>query len=298
MTGRTAVRLDGRGVLALSGEDADDFLQGLITNDLRRLAPDRALWAALLTPQGRVLFDFGLVRAEDTLLLDVERARAGELARRLALYRLRARVAICERSEAWTVLAVPGPEAAERFALPRERGRARRLGEALVFVDPRSIELGVRALVPADRFAAFLLEHGLELLPEERFEVHRIRLGVPEGARDLPPERALPLEANFDALDIVSFTKGCFVGQEVTARMEHRGLVRKRLVPVRFLGPPPAEGAPVRLEDREVGEIRRVAGEHGLALLRAEAFGRAGLRAQETELLVEPPAWLVEELQP
>lgn len=293
-----AARLDHRGVLAVAGQDARTFLQGLLTNDLNRLTADRALWAALLSPQGRVLFDFGLIEAENTILLDVEHQALAELVRRLSLYRLRAQVAFTDQSATWTVLALPEADAVAHFALEPERGRVRRIGAAIVFVDPRLVELGVRALVPAAMVASWMSEHGLEPVSAERYAEHRIALGVAEGSADLPPGKALPLEANFDVLDVISFTKGCFVGQEVTARMEHRGLVRKRLVPVRFLGSPPPAGATVALEGREVGEIRSVLGARGLALLRSEALGRAHLEVDGTEIAVELPSWLLEELQP
>lgn len=290
--------LEGRGVVEVGGADARSFLQGLVTNDVRRLGPDRALWAALLTPQGRCLFDFAMVAHGARILLEAERARAEELARRLVFYRLRAAVDIADRSTDWTVVALPDPAAAERFDLPLERGACRALEDAILFVDPRLAAMGVRGLVRAEGLGRFLARWGLELAEPAIYEHHRLELGVPEGAVDLPPQKALPLEADLDALDGISFDKGCFVGQELTARMEHRGLVKKRLVPVRVTGSLPPPGTPVRLGEREVGELRSGFDGRALALLRLEALGAGPLVADGAALEPLLPAWLREELPP
>lgn len=286
-----AVRLPHRGVLEIGGPDARSFLQGLVTNDLGRLGPERAIWAALLTPQGRCLAEFALVQDGERILLETERTGLEPLARRLALYRLRAAVTIEDRSPAWTVCAIPDPRAATRFGLPIERGACRRLDEALVFLDPRLVELGLRALVPADGLAGFLERHGLRAADLALWERHRIALGVPEGAVDLPPEKALAVESGFLELDLVSLAKGCFVGQELTARMAHRGLVRRRLVPVRVEGPLPAPGTLVRRDGREVGELRGGWGDRALALLRLEALDGGPLEADGSWLTPESPHW-------
>lgn len=287
-----AALLTHRGVLEIGGADARSFLQGLVTNDLDRLAPERALWAALLTPQGRCLAEFALVEQDGRILLEAERAGLEALARRLTLYRLRAAVTIEDRSAAWRVLALPGPEAAARFALPSERGACGRRGEALVFLDPRLATLGVRALVPVERVEAFLGAHGLEPADAAVWDRHRIGLGVPEGTVDLPPEKALAVESGFLELDIVSLAKGCFVGQELTARMAHRGLAKRRLLPVRVEGPMPPPGAIVQRDGREAGEVRSGRDGRALALLRLDALDGGALEADGARLVPERPAWL------
>ncbi len=289
---RAAAVLATRGILELSGTDARAFLQGLVTADLGRLAPDRAIWAALLTAQGRCLAEFALVEDGPRILLDAEGAGLEALARRLALYKLRAAVTIEDRSAAWTVLTLPDPAAADRFGLPAERGACRRLDDALLFVDPRLAALGVRALVPTERLDAFLAAQALHPVDTAVWDRHRLALGVPEGAVDLPPEKALAVESGFLELDIVSLTKGCFVGQELTARMAHRGLVRRRLVPVRVEGPLPPPGAIVRLDGREVGEVRSGRDDRALALLRLEALGAGPLEADGARLRPELPGWM------
>jgi hypothetical protein len=292
MAAGRVVRLDDRGVLELSGAELRPFLQGLLTNDVDRLTGERAIWAALLTPQGRCLFDFGLALDGGRVLLDGERGRLAELVRRLALYRLRAAAEFRDASADWAVLALPEPEAAARFDLPAERGACRRDGEAVLLVDPRLAALGLRVLLPVGAVEGFLARYGLEAGDALLWDRHRLVLGVPDGSRDLVPEKALALEANLLELDVVSLAKGCFVGQELTARMAHRTLLRRRLVPVRVDGPLPAPGTPVIGQGREQGEVRSGRDDRALALLRLEALGAGGLAAGEARLEPEPPAWL------
>lgn len=282
-------------MLRLRGEDVDGFLQGLVTVDLRELSADRSLWGALLTPQGRYLFDFFLVReTDDSVLLDCERARAGELVQRLTLYRLRRRIEIGEAEPGLAVFAVEARP--EELGVPEEKGSTVRKGDAFLFVDPRLPELGLRALVPADAVGAFLRMADLVEMPAETHLRRRLGLGVPEGSLDLWPQRSLPLECNFEELGGVSFSKGCFVGQEVTARMHFRAKSRKRLLPARFRGGVPEPGAPVHAADgREAGTVQRVHGDTGLVLLRVEQLARpeaAPFAAGGVGIEPRVPSWL------
>jgi folate-binding protein YgfZ len=298
------VALANRGVLRLAGEDVQGFLQGLVSNDVSLLARDRSLYAALLTPQGKYLFDFLLLEAGDgSILLDAERDRLPALRQRLMLYRLRAKVTIEDAGEALAVLAVLGPEAAAALDLPPSAGAARAEGEAVLAVDPRAAGLGVRVVLPAAAVEGFMAAHGLAPAPFAAYDRLRLELGVPDGSRDLVQEKSILLESGFEELNGVSFTKGCFVGQELTARTKHRGLVKKRLVPVRIEGPVPESGALISRGGRDAGELRSVladgepGGAIGLALLRLEQLGpeaaAAGpLMAGEAVLTPAPPPWL------
>jgi folate-binding protein YgfZ len=274
--------LPHRGVIAVGGPDRIEFLQGLISNDTTKVAPDRAIWAALLTPQGRFLNDMFVADDDgETLLLETERERAPALAKKLSLYKLRSKVTVEDRSAAMEVAAVFGPES--NSLLPIEG--------AVAFVDPRLSELGLRVLAPVGKTASLLGSRGLTEAPFEAYESLRLRLGVPDGSRDLPVEKALLLESGFDELNGVDWQKGCYMGQELTARTKYRGLVRKRLFPVRVEGPLPAPGVPIQRDGREVGEIRSGAGDRAIALLRLEA--RDGpLTAEGARIVPEVPAWM------
>jgi folate-binding protein YgfZ len=290
------VLLPDRGVLALQGGDVRPFLQGLISSDVAHVREDRAAYGALLTPQGKFLFDFFIVQDTGQLLLETEGARLEELHRRLLTYRLRSKVDIEDRSGHFAVAALIGDDPAAALGLPESPGAARALDQGLVFVDPRLLRLGARALLPKDTAPATLAALGFEAVEREAYERLRLTLGVPDGSRDLLVDKATLLESGFEELHGVDFDKGCFVGQELTARMKYRGLVRKRLLPVTFTGAPPPPGTVIRLGRREAGEMRSGIEGQGLALLRLEHVEKARadgmpLMAGETEIMPVTPAW-------
>lgn len=268
--------LPDRAVLEVTGEDRVAFLQGLVSNDVALAGPGRAVWAAFLTPQGKWLADFFVFAEGERLLLDAERGQAPLLLQRLARFRLRSRVALRDASADLAVVA--GWDGA---AVPS--------GVAAAAPDPRLPEAGWRAVVPVAAAPA-LAEAGAE-----DWDLHRLRLGLPDGSRDLEAEGSVLLEAGFDELRGVSWTKGCYMGQELTARTKYRGLVKRRLAPVAVDGPLPARGTPVlSTEGREVGQMRSGRGARGIALLRLEALQDAArpLRCGEATLNAEVPGWM------
>jgi folate-binding protein YgfZ len=289
------VRLGDRSVLALEGPGTVDFLQGLVSNDVARVAEDRAVYAALLTPQGKYLFDFLLLARGGTILLDTEAARLSELSRRLLMYRLRAKVEILDLSADHEVVAVVGGRAAACLGLADETGAARVADGMAMCVDPRLAGLGCRVVGPAEVVEAELSRLGLPAGDRRDLDQLRLGLGVPDGSRDLVPERSLLLESNFEELHGVDFDKGCYVGQELTARTKHRALVRKRLMPVRVVGPTPPPGSPIQAGERDAGDMRSACGDRGLALLRLEALAKSeggALTCGEATLIPEPPPWM------
>jgi folate-binding protein YgfZ len=299
MTGASGsfIELSSRGVLAIGGPDARPFLQGLISNDVEQVTPERSIYAALLTPQGKFLFDFIIVQHGDELLLDAERARLPQLIQRLAMYRLRSKVEIADATSRFGCAALLGEDVAAALDLPLSAGATRALGGGAALIDPRLALLGGRAILLKDELPAALEELGFAPAPFEVYERHRLMQGVPDGSRDLPVEKATLLESGFDELHGIDFKKGCFVGQELTARMKYRGLVRKRLMPVAFEGAPPEPGTIIRLDGRDAGEMRSSADGIGLALLRLEQVTNAAsegtpLLAGETPLVPRKPDWV------
>ena len=271
--------LPHRSVIAVGGPDRAEFLQGLISNDTAKVGPGRAIWAALLTPQGRFLNDMFVVEDEGgAFLLETERERAPALAKKLKMYTLRSKVTVEDRSEAMEVAVVFGPGADK--VVP--------VAGATAFVDPRLPELGARVLAPAGQAARLL---GLAEAPLADYEALRLRLGVPDGSRDLPVEKALLLESGFDELHGVDWQKGCYMGQELTARTKYRGLIKRRLFPVKVEGTLPAPGTPVQRDGKDVGEIRSGQGDRALAMLQLEA-ARAPLSSGGAKIVAEVPDWM------
>jgi hypothetical protein len=301
-------------VILVAGPDARNFLQGLLTNDVTKVGPESGVYAALLTPQGRVLHDMFLVAAPSPagsdsaepggepagVWLDVEAARRDDLLARLARYRLRARVALEDLTDSHEVLALTGGAgvleltggAGAALGLSGTPGAARPVaGGGVAVVDPRLGALGVRLVVPRAARSRVLEATGAVVGAAESADRRRLALGVPDGSRDLEPERALPLENNLDALNAISWTKGCYVGQELTARMRYRGLVRRRLRPVQVDGPLPEPGTPILRGDQEVGELRSGRDGLALALLRLEVLAQLrpeALALPRPEALTEP----------
>jgi folate-binding protein YgfZ len=284
--------LDDRGILAVSGPDRRLFLQGLVSNDVEKLAANRALYAALLTPQGKYLHDFIMVEEGEAIWIDAEAARLGDLRRRLAIYRLRAKVEIAERPEL-AIAAIFGTGALAALGLAEEGGAARPMAAGVVFADPRLTALGARAILPRDALRPTLAALGLAEADFAAWDRHRLALGIPDGSRDLVPDKSILLEAGFDELGGVDWQKGCYVGQELTARTKYRGLIKKRLFPVQIDGPPPAPGTMVTAEGRDAGEMRSSRDKRGLALLRLDAIGEGRpLLADGATLAPIRPDWM------
>ena len=261
-----ATILADRGIVSVTGPDAGKLLGGLITNEMSVLDAAPALYAALLAPQGKILFDFLVVKTADGFLLDTVRERAGDLAKRLTMYKLRATVEIRDASADFVVGAVWGGAPALADAAPGVE----------VYADPRLAALGHRVIAPAGTTGADLATAlGGTEATAEAYHAHRIGLGVPEGGRDFAFGDTFPHEALLDQLNGVSFTKGCFVGQEVVSRMQHRTTVRKRVVAVVADAALPAEPAPISVGTAEIGRLGSVAGARALALLRIDRVAEA-----------------------
>jgi folate-binding protein YgfZ len=286
------VLLDTRGVLAVSGPDRRTFLQGLVSNDVDKISSGMARYAALLTAQGKYLHDLIMIEAGETIWLDGEAERLGDLKRRLSIYRLRAKVSLDERPDL-AVAAIFGETAFAALGLPREPGAARPFDTGVAFVDPRLTALGARAVLPREDGRAALTKSGLSETDFASYDLLRLGLGIPDGSRDLLPEKSILLESGFDELNGVDWQKGCYVGQELTARTKYRGLVKRRLVPVEISGPAPAPGTIISAEGRDVGEMRSSRNGCGLALIRIESVV-AGKRLVAGDVTIVPvkPDWM------
>src|SRR5215469_2002827 len=265
---RTYAELRDRGVLRIADKDRRAFLQGLVSNDINKVGPDRAIYAALLSAQGKYLHDFFIVEIGEGLFLDAEAARLADLKRRLLLYKLRATVEVVDASEQFVVTALFGDDALSTCGLPPQPGAATRIDKGVLYVDPRLAALGARLLVPRGEPLPITAFSKNDSIAYDRL---RLSLGVPDGSRDLAVDKAILLEAGFDELNGIDWQKGCYVGQELTARTRYRGLIKKRLVPVAIEGPVPTPGAPLALGARDAGEMRSCRDGLGIALLRLEA---------------------------
>jgi folate-binding protein YgfZ len=320
----TFARLDSRALIAVGGADWRSFLQGLLTQDVDTLPSGEARFAALLTPQGRLLWDLLVIGREDGCWLDVEAQARDAIIQRLTMYRLRAKVEIAADETPVSALFAGDPEAigltarplrlapAVRSTSPASGGGPERQdapplagelspeategafgisggaepgGEHRFIPDPRLPQLGWRGY-------GVELPHGATVADEAAYDAHRLALGVP-GPADWGSDRTYPIEANFDLLHGIDFKKGCFVGQETTSRMKRRGQVKSRMLPIAFAGPPPSPGAEVLAGELRAGEVRSGREGSAMALLRLDRIA-GELRVEGRPVRVERPVWLAE----
>jgi folate-binding protein YgfZ len=255
-----AAFLRDRGVVKVSGEDSRNFLNGLVTSDITQVQPGLGRFGALLTPQGKITTDFLITEAPSGdgggFLLDVPRALAKGLASKLGFYKLRAKVAVEDLSDGLGVLAAWDGEPAMR--------------PDLMYADPRHEALGWRIFVPEELQQKAAASIGADLVDSDAYEAHRIALGIPRGGLDFIYGDAFPHETNMDRLHGVDFGKGCYVGQEVVSRMQHRGTARTRTVKVLLDGPAPEAGVAIVADNKPVGTMGSSAGGQGLALIRTD----------------------------
>jgi folate-binding protein YgfZ len=281
-----AALLPDRGVVKVAGDDARKFLNGLVTSDIAKVTPAAAGFSALLTPQGKIIVDFILAEAPPTdgggFFLDCPRALAATLVQRLNFYKLRAKLIVEDLSETLGVLAIWDGGAATEYGL--------------CYRDPRLPTLGLRCMLPPHLAGEAAADVGAELVEPSAYEAHRIALGVPRGGLDFIYGDAFPHETDMDQFGGVDFDKGCFVGQEVVSRIEHRGSARARVVPVSYDGFAAEAGTPVTAGDKNVGTLGSTAQGRGLAMLRLDRAADAlaagqPLIAGGVEMRLVKPAW-------
>lgn len=282
-----AALLPDRGVVKVAGDDARRFLNGLVTIDVGEVTPVHPRFAALLTPQGKIIVDFLIAEAEagdgGGFFLDCPRPLTSTLVERLNFYKLRAKVIVEDLSEVLGVLAIWDGDGMTEYGL--------------CFADPRLPDLGKRCMLPPHLAREAAADLAAELSSEVAYEVHRIEHGVPRGGLDFIYGGAFPHETDMDQLGGVDFDKGCFVGQEVVSRIEHRGTARTRVVPVIYDGAAPAAGVAVMAGERNLGMMGSAAGGRGLASLRLDRVEEAlasqvPLVAGGVELQLVKPSWV------
>ncbi|MGZ5865388.1 MAG: CAF17-like 4Fe-4S cluster assembly/insertion protein YgfZ [Xanthobacteraceae bacterium] len=282
-----AALLPDRGVVKVAGDDARKFLNGLLTADMDTVSPERARFAALLTPQGKIVVDCIVAEAPAAdgggFFIDCPHALAPSFVTKLNFYKLRAKVMAEDLSETLGVLAVwDGAKATSEFGL--------------LYADPRLEALGLRIMLPPHLAKETAADLGASLVDAAEYEAHRIALGVPRGGSDFVYSDAFPHEADMDQLGGVDFDKGCYVGQEVVSRMEHRGNARTRIVGVEYAGPAPEAGVAVMADEKTLGTFGSAAAGRGIALLRVDRLSDAlaagkTIAAGGVALKIVKPSW-------
>jgi hypothetical protein len=281
-----AALLPDRGVIKVAGDTARQFLNGLVTGDMAKVAPDSPRFAALLTPQGKIIADFIIAEApaEDGggFFLDCPRALAATLVEKLNFYKLRAKVMCEDLSDVLGVMAIWEGSADSEYGLS--------------YPDPRLSALGSRIMLPPHLAAPAAADLGAELSGPDDYEIHRIAHGVPRGGLDFVYGDTFPHEADMDQLNGVDFDKGCYVGQEVVSRVEHRASARSRVVPISYEEFAPTSGLPIMAGEKQVGTLGSTAKGRGLALMRLDRVedalaSKTALEAGGVAVRAVKPSW-------
>ena len=242
------IHLPNRAVIRISGTEKTSFVQGLITNDIHLLETQSSLYACMLTPQGKFLYEFFIFKDGDDFLFDTEKNRVEECLKRLTMYKLRAKVAIKIEADMQCFATFSQCAASD-----------------ICIEDPRHTQAGYRCYVASSA------KLPAQTLSFETYDAHRIKLGLPDGAQDMEVERSTMAEARMDQINGVSYKKGCYIGQEITARMHHRGLVKKELIPIQSLKDQfPESGENIIIDDKAIGIARSSCQDVGIALIKKE----------------------------
>ena len=283
--------LENRAILKLSGIDAKSFLQGLVTNDVEKVSEENTVYTALLTPQGKYLHDFFIVKIGNKYCLDCEASRVEDLIRRLKIFKLRTNV-IIELEKKMCAVAIFGDRAIEALSLNTSLGYSKPYVSGIFYTDPRIDAVGARGIVPKTSIAKLSENDKLKITPFENYDKLRISLGLPDSSRDMRIEKSTLLESGFDELNGVSFNKGCYIGQELTARTKHRGLIKRRLVPIQLKTSQPFEGMTIEQENKEIGEVRSFQGNWAMAMIRLDALDRdVDITINGSPIVIKRPHW-------
>ncbi|WP_419905368.1 YgfZ/GcvT domain-containing protein [Kiloniella sp.] len=293
MSDLRVIPLQHRTVLRLEGEELVPFLQGVVTQDVTKVTSEHSVWSALLTAQGKFLHEFFIsLNPEGGFLLDCEKERASDLLRRLKLYKMRSKASLELTGDDYTVAVIIGDNVAQKFGLSPQKGASQAIQDATIYMDPRHLGLGARAIIASEKLSTFINDHELRPGTLEDYDSLRIPLGIPDGSRDLEVEKSILLENGFNELGAIDWDKGCYIGQELTARTKYRALIKKRLVPVSLTGPTPEIGSDITLNGKNVGILRSTYGQTGLATLRIDAIGSDQLLCQDANITPKMPDWI------
>jgi len=263
---RFYVSLENRAVISITGDDRKNFLQGIVSNDVNKVDAKNAIYALILTPQGKFLFDIFIAEISGVLLLDVEKSRSVELLKKLAMYKLKSRVEISLAAEYQVPIALLGAD-----SLKGNTGEVKAFGvDGIGFIDPRDAVLGSRIIGKSEKIFELLEREGYVRKPYEFYEEARVARGIPTAGIELIPEKSFPLQNNLEEFHAIDFDKGCYVGQEVTARTKYRGVVRRKLYKLEVIAGAPASDEAVIFSGNQIGEVKSVAGTCAIGLLEIE----------------------------
>lgn len=288
MTDNLYIPLENRSVIKISGADAKDFLQGIITNDINKVTKSQSIYSCLLTPQGKFLFDFFISELNGDLAIDCASSRAEVLIKLLTMYKLRREVEISDISNDFEVAALIGENVFKQDDLKKEPGITKTFCKGVAYIDPRTEKMFARSIIDRENNYQSFHATGFSLGTFEAYENLRIEEAVPDGEFDLIADKSFPLHYKMEEMQAIDFQKGCYVGQEVTARSKHRGKIRKTLLKVASDDPLPPPETAIKIDEKQVGTMCSSSGNQGLALLEKDVLssGKKRIIAGDIKILI------------
>ena len=251
----SACILEDRGILFVDGEDAKDFLQNIITNDINKVSDANSCFASLLTPQGKFLFDFSVIKHKKGYFIDCEKIQIDDLFKQLSLYKLRSNVRILNLSNEFTVVALSYEKFNSIENSKDELGFTIKYEEDPILLDPRSKRLGARLVINLEKLYLSLKKLDLKSVKPEEYYNLSFDLGIPQKNTNKLKDKIFGIECNFEELNAIDFKKGCYVGQENTSRIKLKNKLTKRLLPVKIVEGKISEGDSIFSEDSEIGKV-------------------------------------------
>ena len=251
----SACILEDRGILFVDGADAKDFLQNIITNDINKVAENSSCFASLLTPQGKFLFDFIIVKHKKGFFIDCEKIQIDELFKQFSLYKLRSNVQILNLSNEFVVAALSYEKFKSIDGSKDELGFTLKYREDPILLDPRNKKLGARLVINLEKLYLSLKKLNLKSVKQEEYYNLSFDLGIPQKNTNKLKDKIFGIECNFEELNAIDFKKGCYIGQENTSRIKLKKKLNKRLLPVKIIEGKISEGDSIFNEDAEIGKV-------------------------------------------
>jgi folate-binding protein YgfZ len=284
MTNNLYIPLKNRSVIQISGAESQKFLQGLISNDINKVSEENAIYSLMLTPQGKFLYDFFICQREGLLLIDCNREKLPEIIKKLSMYKLRSDVKIEDMSQKYEVVSIIGDKIFE--IISQNAGQAKQSGGGVLYIDPRSKKMCGRAIIEINNYSQFL--EGLDFTQDSfsEYEVIRINACIPEGNVDLLPDKSFPHDFAMDSLNAIDYKKGCYVGQEVTARVHYKGTGRKKLFVVESASECslPEFNSDITSGDEKIGVLLSSINNIGLATLIMESVEKNNFNCNVSDI--------------
>ena len=286
--------LDDRAILYLNGEDTKEFLQNLITNDIKKVSETNTCFASLLSPQGKFLYEFIIIKHKSGYLIDCEKSQADELYKQLSIYKLRSKVEILNLSNEFVVAAFSREKFLTFDQVQDKIGFTIKYREDPIFLDPRNKQLGARLIINLEKLYLSLKKLNLHAANLREYYSFSHKIGIVPKDLNKLQNKLFGIECNYEELNGIDFKKGCYVGQENTARIKLKNKLSKRLLPINIVNGGLTEGESIYYNENEIGKVL-IDNDYPFALIKyldENYNGKSNFNTKEASIKIEKPDWI------